>query len=69
MLRVYVRGGSFDIPLAAAVIQANMREYQLEALNWLIRLNQGGLNGILADEMVIMIDCLDHMRLCPHVVP
>jgi len=28
-----------------------MRDYQLEALNWLIRLHDQNLNGILADEM------------------
>jgi SWI/SNF-related matrix-associated actin-dependent regulator of chromatin subfamily A member 5 len=28
-----------------------MRTYQLEALNWLIRLHDSNLNGILADEM------------------
>lgn len=28
-----------------------MRDYQLEALNWLIRLHDQKLNGILADEM------------------
>jgi len=29
-----------------------MRPYQLEALNWMIRLQENGVNGILADEMV-----------------
>eukprot|EP00808_Paulinella_micropora_P029209 g58154.t1 len=28
-----------------------MRHYQLEALNWMIRLHDGKINGILADEM------------------
>jgi hypothetical protein len=28
-----------------------MRDYQVEGLNWLIRLYHRGLNGILADEM------------------
>eukprot|EP00633_Aureoumbra_lagunensis_P008712 CAMPEP_0197309632 /NCGR_PEP_ID=MMETSP0891-20130614/8221_1 /TAXON_ID=44058 ORGANISM="Aureoumbra lagunensis, Strain CCMP1510" /NCGR_SAMPLE_ID=MMETSP0891 /ASSEMBLY_ACC=CAM_ASM_000534 /LENGTH=153 /DNA_ID=CAMNT_0042794817 /DNA_START=118 /DNA_END=576 /DNA_ORIENTATION=+ len=28
-----------------------MRNYQLEGLNWMIRLRANGLNGILADEM------------------
>lgn len=28
-----------------------MRSYQLEGLNWMIRLRSNGLNGILADEM------------------
>eukprot|EP01047_Picozoa_sp_COSAG01_P031118 COSAG01_NODE_2195_length_8181_cov_180.569414_9_plen_72_part_00 len=29
-----------------------MRPYQVEGLNWIIRLYHRGLNGILADEMV-----------------
>jgi SWI/SNF-related matrix-associated actin-dependent regulator of chromatin subfamily A member 5 len=29
-----------------------MRNYQLEGLNWMIRLQENGVNGILADEMV-----------------
>ncbi len=29
-----------------------MRDYQIEGLNWLIKLYDTGLNGILADEMV-----------------
>lgn len=28
-----------------------MRSYQLEGLNWMIRLYENGINGILADEM------------------
>lgn len=28
-----------------------MREYQLEGLNWMIRLQENGVNGILADEV------------------
>lgn len=31
-----------------------MRDYQLAGLNWLIRLYENGINGILADEMVHM---------------
>lgn len=27
------------------------RPYQLEGLNWMIRLTENGINGILADEM------------------
>ena len=34
-----------------AFINGKMREYQVEGLNWLIRLYHRGLNGILADEM------------------
>ena len=29
-----------------------MRDYQIEGLNWLIKLYDNGINGILADEMV-----------------
>lgn len=32
-----------------------MRDYQIEGLNWLIQLYDNGINGILADEMVIII--------------
>lgn len=35
-----------------------MHPYQLEGLNWLIRLHDHGLNGILADEMVLGIPSL-----------
>lgn len=29
-----------------------MRSYQVAGLNWLIRLYENGISGILADEMV-----------------
>ena len=29
-----------------------MRDYQIRGLNWLLGLNEHGINGILADEMV-----------------
>ena len=35
----------------SSFIAGKMREYQVEGLNWLIRLYHRGLNGILADEM------------------
>jgi SNF2 family DNA or RNA helicase len=28
-----------------------MRQYQIQGLNWMVSLHQNGLNGILADEM------------------
>ena len=28
-----------------------LKDYQLDGLNWMINLNERGLNGILADEM------------------
>jgi SWI/SNF-related matrix-associated actin-dependent regulator of chromatin subfamily A member 5 len=30
-----------------------MRAYQLEGLNWMIRLQENGVNGILADGKLI----------------
>lgn len=35
-----------------------MRQYQLEGLNWMVRLQENGVNGILADEVRIL-------QLCP----
>ena len=34
-------------------ITGKMRAYQLDGLNWLISLYENGINGILADEMVL----------------
>lgn len=33
------------------VLQAQLKEYQLKGLNWLVNLYEQGINGILADEM------------------
>lgn len=30
-----------------------LRDYQIRGLNWLIQLQHNGINGILADEMVL----------------
>lgn len=38
-----------------AGIKGKMRDYQLAGLNWLIRLYENGINGILADEMVTFL--------------
>ena len=35
--------------------QGEMRDYQVEGLNWIVRLYHRGLNGILADEMVRIV--------------
>ena len=35
----------------ACIAFGKMRDYQLEGLNWLIKLFENGINGILADEM------------------
>ena len=32
-----------------------MRDYQVRGLNWMISLYENGINGILADEMVLII--------------
>lgn len=34
-----------------AMLQAQLKEYQLKGLNWLVNLYEQGINGILADEM------------------
>lgn len=33
-----------------------MRAYQLQGLNWMVSLHHNGLNGILADEMVCLLN-------------
>jgi SWI/SNF-related matrix-associated actin-dependent regulator of chromatin subfamily A member 5 len=35
----------------ASITGGAMRSYQIEGLNWMIRLHENGINGILADEM------------------
>jgi SWI/SNF-related matrix-associated actin-dependent regulator of chromatin subfamily A member 5 len=35
----------------ASIVGGTMRSYQVEGLNWLVRLHENGINGILADEM------------------
>lgn len=37
------------------IAHGKMRQYQLEGLNWMIGLQENGLNGILADEVCIGI--------------
>lgn len=37
----------------ADIKNGEMRDYQVRGLNWMISLYENGLNGILADEMVI----------------
>ena len=39
--------------LSIDIKNGEMRDYQLRGLNWLISLFENGINGILADEMVI----------------
>lgn len=33
-----------------------MRDYQVRGLNWMINLYENGINGILADEMVCLLN-------------
>ncbi len=42
------------LSLTASLLVKNgeMKDYQLQGLNWLIKLYDNGINGILADEMV-----------------
>jgi len=41
----------FSLCSSLAVINGQMRGYQLQGLNWMVSLHHNGLNGILADEM------------------
>ena len=34
-----------------------MHKYQLEGLNWMIKLHDHGINGVLAGEFLVMICC------------
>jgi SWI/SNF-related matrix-associated actin-dependent regulator of chromatin subfamily A member 5 len=48
------------------IVYGKMRAYQLEGLNWMVRLQSNGINGILADEMGLgktlqSISVLGHM--------
>ena len=46
-----VSGGTRLTKQPACITGGTMRPYQLEGLNWLIKLYENGINGILADEM------------------
>ncbi|RVW55714.1 ISWI chromatin-remodeling complex ATPase CHR11 [Vitis vinifera] len=46
--------GNTRLVTQPSCIQGKMRDYQLAGLNWLIRLYENGINGILADEMNIL---------------
>ena len=35
----------------STIVFGTMKQYQIEGLNWMIHLQDRGLNGILADEM------------------
>lgn len=45
---------SLDTPevfMQPSEIQADMRDYQLDGLNWMVRMNKANLGMILGDEM------------------
>ena len=42
---------SFSFAQSPKFVQVKMRNYQLEGLNWLIKMHENGINCILADEM------------------
>ena len=47
-----------------ACLNGSMRDYQLEALNWLIRLHEQQINGILADEMGLGNHFIHNLSCC-----
>jgi SWI/SNF-related matrix-associated actin-dependent regulator of chromatin subfamily A member 5 len=59
-------------------LKHNMRSYQVEGLNWMVRLHDSGINGVLADEMGLgktlqSISLLAYLReargiMGPHIV-
>lgn len=49
--RVWLMTPLYPFAFHAGIKGGAMREYQLAGLNWLIRLYDNGINGILADEM------------------
>ena len=59
-------------------IQGKMKDYQLASLNWLIKLYENGINGILVDEMGLIktlqtMSLLGYLHECrgisgPHMV-
>ena len=46
------------------LVTGNMRAYQLEGLNWLIRLHDNYCNGILADEVSFTALAYLHLPVC-----
>ncbi len=47
----FLKNPHFDV----IVIHGLMRSYQIQGLNWMVSLHHNGLNGILADEMVLIL--------------
>ena len=44
-------GPGHRLQVQPGIIKGQMRDYQLQGLNWMIHLYDNGVNGILADEM------------------
>lgn len=42
---------SVYLTASPAFIVGEMRDYQIDGLNWLVSLSDNGINGILADDM------------------
>jgi SNF2 family DNA or RNA helicase len=51
LVRVHARPGYLTANVRLDVKGGEMRQYQIQGLNWMVSLHQNGLNGILADEM------------------
>ena len=49
----------FSFSPIIVIKNGEMRDYQIRGLNWMISLYENGINGILADEMVYMKNCVD----------
>jgi SNF2 family DNA or RNA helicase len=47
-----ITGQEHSLILGSDVKGGQMRDYQVQGLNWMISLHHNGINGILADEMV-----------------
>ena len=43
----------YSLKISADIKNGELRYYQIDGLNWLIQLYDNGINGVLADEMVI----------------
>lgn len=46
-------GSAFKLSKQPSIVTGQMREYQLEGLNWMINLHDNNISGILAGEQSI----------------
>jgi SWI/SNF-related matrix-associated actin-dependent regulator of chromatin subfamily A member 5 len=56
--------GSFLAESPSWIKGGQMRDYQIDGLNWMIQLYENGVNGILADEMVMQLACAQSCLTC-----